>query len=169
MIVGGKVLHRKGYGLAILEHRVPVTPRTVLRLASVSKQFTAMAVMILAERGRLSYADDVRKHIPELPAVDPKRPIRIHDLLHHTSGIPDYTNMMEELGRPIHRVRNEDVVKLLAGKKYRFPPGSRSSGSRDSPSISGLSGTPSISSTVGIRSMDWTTVSSTRPAGTVGG
>ena len=121
----GKVLHKKGYGLANLEHRVRVTPETSFRLASVSKQFTAMGVMILADRGKLSFEDDVRKHIPELPEDDKKRPIRIDDLLHHTSGLPDYTRMMGEFDKPLAQVRNDDVVRLLSKKKLSFSPGTR--------------------------------------------
>jgi CubicO group peptidase (beta-lactamase class C family) len=91
LIADGKVALEKGYGLADLDTKRPITPQTAFDLASLSKQFTAMAVMILADRGKLVFDDDVRKYLPELPEFDPKRPIRVSDLLRHTSGLPDRT------------------------------------------------------------------------------
>ncbi len=121
----GKVVHRKGYGLANLEHRVPVAPETVFDLASVSKQFTATAVMILADRGLLGFEDDARKVLPELPEYDPERPIRVRDLLHHTSGLKDYLNLLPSVKGDPDRMKNEDVLKLLAGEKLAFRTGSK--------------------------------------------
>src|SRR5262245_49521752 len=91
VIKDGKVVHKKGYGLADLAKKTPIAPTTNFDLASLSKQFTAMAIMILNDQGKLSLDDDVRKHLPAMPVYDSKRPIRIRDLLHHTSGLPvDY-------------------------------------------------------------------------------
>lgn len=121
----GKVAHKKGYGLANLEHRVPITSETVFDLASVSKQFTATAVMILHDRGELSIDDDVRKHLPELPEYDKERPIRVRDLLNQVSGIRDYLNLLGKHKGDPDRLKNEDVLKLLLDEKLMFPTGTK--------------------------------------------
>jgi len=84
----GRVLLRKGYGLASIEHRVPVTPSTVFDIASASKQFTGLAVAMLVSEGKIKLSDDIRTYLPELP--DMGRPITVDHLLHHTSGIRDW-------------------------------------------------------------------------------
>ena len=85
----GKVLFSQGYGMANLEHDVPNTPQTKFRLGSITKQFTAMAIMILQERGKLDVHDKVKKYLPDAPKAWDE--ITIHHLLTHTSGIPNYT------------------------------------------------------------------------------
>ena len=87
---GGKVLLSKGYGMANYSDNIPNTPTTKFKLASVSKQFTSMCIMMLEERGKLSTADKLSKYIPDYPKGDS---ITIHHLLTHTSGIPDFTSM----------------------------------------------------------------------------
>ena len=84
----GEVVHAKGYGMADLEQGVPIRTTSVFDIASVSKQFGAMAVALLEAEGRLSPDDEVREHIPELP--DFGHPITIRHLVHHTSGIRDW-------------------------------------------------------------------------------
>lgn len=121
----GKVLHRKGYGLASVEHQAPITPQTVFELASVSKQFTAAAVLLLADRGQLALDGDVRQFVPELAEHDPKRPIRINDLLHHTSGLPEYLREVLATRENPQRIRLADVPRLIAGKKLEFPTGTK--------------------------------------------
>ncbi len=125
VIKNGEVVHKKGYGLANLEHKVAITSETVFDLASVSKQFTAMAVMILADRGELAFADDIRKVLPEMPETDKERPIRIEDLLHHVSGIHDYLDFMESFKGDPNTVKNEGVLKILVDKKLDFPTGTK--------------------------------------------
>jgi CubicO group peptidase (beta-lactamase class C family) len=120
---GGKVLLQKGYGLADLDSKTPVTTTTTFELASLSKPFTALAVLILAERGKLDLADDVRKHVPELPVFDEKRPIRITDLLQHTSGLPDYVTSRELEG--YSKRTSADLIKAAAKGKLAFPTGSK--------------------------------------------
>jgi len=85
---GGKLLLAKGYGLADLEHDVPITPDSIFEAGSVSKQFTAAAVLMLAREGKLSIDDPVRKFIPELP--DYGTPLTIRHMLNHTSGLRDW-------------------------------------------------------------------------------
>jgi CubicO group peptidase (beta-lactamase class C family) len=83
----GRVVYARGYGMADLDHDIVITPSTVFHVASVSKEFTAAAIVLLAQDGKLSFDDEVRKYIPELP--DFGRPITIRHLVHHTSGLRD--------------------------------------------------------------------------------
>jgi CubicO group peptidase (beta-lactamase class C family) len=85
-----KVVFRGGFGPADRERGLPVTPETVFDLASLSKQFTGIAVLMLAKRGQLSMDEDVRRFVPELPLFDPHRPIRIVDLSRHRSGLREF-------------------------------------------------------------------------------
>jgi CubicO group peptidase (beta-lactamase class C family) len=117
----GEVLLQETAGLADLESRRKITPQSVFNLASVSKQFTATAVLILAERGKLSLDDDVRRHVPELPEYDPARPIRIRHLLTMTSGLPDYYRLLKSWDG----VSNETAAKLIAGEQLQFPTGTK--------------------------------------------
>jgi CubicO group peptidase (beta-lactamase class C family) len=88
----GRVLLMEGYGLANIASKEAITSCTRFELASVSKTFTATAVLILQERGLLSIDDDVRKYIPELPQY-PNGPLRLRDLLQHVSGLTDYLEL----------------------------------------------------------------------------
>ncbi len=93
---GGEVVHAKGYGMASLEHGVPIRPGTVFDIASISKQFAGMAVAMLVEEGVLSLDDDVREYIPEL--LDFGETIRIRHLVHHTSGLRDWPGTLGMAG-----------------------------------------------------------------------
>lgn len=105
-------------GLAVIEDKTPITPRTTFELASVSKPMTATAILILQERGKLSVDDDVRKHIPELPKG--AEPTRIRDLLQHVSGLPNYMDFEVDRGaRP--SLGNADYVAAFADKALDFP------------------------------------------------
>ena len=84
----GKVILRRGYGLASIEHRVPITPATVFDVASVAKQFTGFVVATLAAEGKIKLSDDIRTYIPELPDLGHR--VTIAQLVHHTSGIRDW-------------------------------------------------------------------------------
>jgi CubicO group peptidase (beta-lactamase class C family) len=115
----GRVVHREGYGLADLAKKTPIVPGTNFDLASLSKQFTGIALMVLNDRERLAFDDDVRKHLPAMPRYDAKRPIRLRDLLTHTSGLPaDYHE---------GSTTNEAVFKrfLEAKRPLAYPTGSR--------------------------------------------
>jgi CubicO group peptidase (beta-lactamase class C family) len=93
----GGLLYSRGYGEADLERGVRITPATVFLIGSTGKHFTAMSIWLLARRNRLSPEDDIRKYIPEMPVYG--APITIRHLLHHTSGIRDYTDLPELAGR----------------------------------------------------------------------
>lgn len=90
VIRDGAVVVRRGFGPADRERSVPVTPATVFDLASLSKQFTGTALLLLAQRGQLAMDDDVRKYLPEVPTFDTVRPIRLVDLSRHRSGLAEY-------------------------------------------------------------------------------
>jgi len=117
----GRFLFQKGYGLANLKSHKPITPQTVFELASVSKTFTATAVLILHDQGKLSIEDDVRKHIPELPEYHKTHPIRVRDLLQHTSGLPDYMGFEDVPARHKSYHVNDDYVRVFAPQKGKFP------------------------------------------------
>ncbi len=121
----GHSLFAKGYGMASLEHDVPITPATAFYAASVSKQFTAFAVAMLAKQGKLSLDDDVRKWIPEVP--DFGKTITIRQLIHHTSGLRDYFVLLRMTGwpadGPITEARFLDLVSRQ--KSLNFDPGTR--------------------------------------------
>lgn len=118
----GRLRYAKGYGLANVERKERITADTMFELASVSKTFTATAILILHDRGTLSIQDDIRKHLPELPDYQPGHPIRIRDLLHHTSGLPDYMSFEGVKSR--HRrsyLINDDFLLLFGEQKKAFP------------------------------------------------
>lgn len=121
----GAAIYQRGYGMADLERNVPITPRTTFYLASVSKQFTAAAVALLEDSGRLSADDEVRKYLPELPVY--AHPIRIHHLVHHTSGIRDYLGLWSLSGRGhLDSISEQDALALIARQKsLGFEPGAR--------------------------------------------
>jgi CubicO group peptidase (beta-lactamase class C family) len=122
VISDGRVVARRAYGMADLDHRVTATPETDYRLASVSKQFTAMAVMLLVQNGKLRYDQAVRDVLPELPAA--ARPVTVRHLLNHTSGLWDYEDLIPE--SQVAQLSDGDVLRILSGKdSLYFPPGTR--------------------------------------------
>lgn len=108
----GKAVLRKSYGLADLEQRTPATPETNYRLASVTKQFTAAAILLLAEDGRLRLDDRVRQWFPSLPPATDA--ITIHHLLTHSNGLIDYEDVMDPAQET--QLRDIDVLHLLEGQ-----------------------------------------------------
>ena len=120
---GGKLVYKKGYGLANLEYNIPITPATLFPVASMAKQFTAMAVALLANEGALSLDDDIRTHLPEVP--DFGTPITIRHLIHHTSGLRgDLMLLLSSGWRLEDAITNEDVIALVKRQReLNFPPG----------------------------------------------
>ncbi|HMU71954.1 MAG TPA: serine hydrolase domain-containing protein, partial [Ferruginibacter sp.] len=123
IVKDGRVVFKKGYGMADLEQDKPITPQTVFNIASVSKQFTAFAIYLLESEGRLSFEDDIRKYISELPAYS--KPIRIRHLLSHTSGLRDQWALLGLAGwRQDDVFTTEQILKLLARQKeLNYVPG----------------------------------------------
>jgi CubicO group peptidase (beta-lactamase class C family) len=122
VISDGHVVVRRAYGMADLERRVAATPETDYRLASVSKPFTAMAVMLLAQDGKLRYDQPVRDLLPELPAA--ARSVTVRHLLNHTAGLLDYEDLIPESRTA--QLDDRDALGLLASKdSVYFPAGSQ--------------------------------------------
>ena len=122
VIHNGKPVFAKGFGLANLDTKPPCTTNTNFRLASVTKQFTAMAVMMLAERKQLSLGEPLNKFFPEFPAYG--QGITVRHLLTHTSGLIDYEDAIPE-GTTIP-VLDRDVLRILLKQdKTYFPPGTQ--------------------------------------------
>jgi CubicO group peptidase (beta-lactamase class C family) len=119
----GKTLFSKGYGFANIEHQVPNTPRTKFRLGSITKQFTAMAILILQERGKLKVEDPVGKYIDGAPKA--WEGVTIHHLLTHTGGVPSYT---DDPGYTKKMMMPETVKSMIArfrDKPLDFKPGEK--------------------------------------------
>jgi len=123
VVKDGKVVFLKGYGMADLDHDIPITPQTVFNIASVSKQFTAFAIYLLASEGSISLEDDVRKYITELP--DYHTVIRVKHLLGHTSGLRDQAAIWSLAGnRSADISTTEQILKLIARQRnLNFTPG----------------------------------------------
>ncbi len=116
----GTVVKSSGYGLANVELSVPVGPATAFQSGSVGKQFTAVAVMLQVEEGKLALDDPLTRFFPEAPAA--WQAITIRHLLTHTSGIPDYTEGTLDYRRDYS---DEDLAKFAIGLKLEFPAGAR--------------------------------------------
>jgi CubicO group peptidase (beta-lactamase class C family) len=120
VIENGEVVHRAGYGYANLEGRTPIDADTAFRLASVSKQFTAMAVMLLAEEGRLAYDDPVSEY---LQSLSPYPGVTFRHLMTHTGGLPEYYDVIDTSGG---MPSNADALALLGTMDGTvFTPGER--------------------------------------------
>lgn len=121
----GKIIYKRAYGMANLDHDVVLTTETPFHVASVSKQFVAASIVLLEQDGKLSFDDEVRKYVPELPDFGAK--ITIRNLLHHTSGLRDQWDLLELAGwrYSLDLITNEDVMSVVTRQKeLNFPPGS---------------------------------------------
>lgn len=119
----GKVVYRKFAGEANIEHGVPISDRTKFDIASVSKQFTGLAVAMLIDQGRIAQSDDIRKYLPEVP--DFGKPITIGHLLNHTSGLRDWDAPLGLAGMRIEDgVTLDRILAFVANQKsLNFAPG----------------------------------------------
>ncbi len=123
VIKDGKKIYNKGIGLANLEDSKKITPNTDFYLASVSKEFTAMAIMILHDRGKLKFDDHITKYLPGFPAYG--KDITIRNLLTHTSGIPDYYELLG-YNHDFSGITNKNVWDLLVKlDSLHFKPGTK--------------------------------------------
>ncbi len=121
----GRTLLSKGYGLASHEWDIPNTPQTKFRLGSITKQFTAMAVLLLEQQGKLKVADPVCKYVESCPAA--WQPITLHHLLTHTSGIPNFTSFPDYKQTMMLPSPPPETLKRFIGKPLDFEPGSKHS------------------------------------------
>jgi CubicO group peptidase (beta-lactamase class C family) len=119
----GQILLRKGYGMANLELGVPMRPDMVFEIASVTKQFTAAAILLLEERGKLSVNDDLTKYLPDYPTHG--RKITIDHLLNHMSGIPEVTALPEWWPRRREDLTTSQLIDLFKNKPLDFNPGEK--------------------------------------------
>lgn len=119
----GRTVFSKAYGLASLEYLAPNSPSTIFNIASVSKQFTAMGIVVLQQQGKLSVDDDIRKHLPELP--DFGETITIRHMLHHTSGLRSLHAILGLAGwRGDDARTNEDINRFMLNQQdLNFKPG----------------------------------------------
>ena len=117
------MVYERGYGMADLEHDVPITPESVFYVGSLSKQFTAMAAALAIQQGKLSPDDSIRKYLPELPEY--ATAIKVRHLIHHTSGLRDYNTLLSIAGRRGDEAYdNPTVLRMTARQRsLNFPPG----------------------------------------------
>lgn len=119
----GKIMYKRGYGMSNMEYNIAITPTSVFHIASISKQFTAAAIVRLSLEGKLSLDDDIRKYIPEVPDFGHK--ITFNNLIHHTSGIRDQWSLQRLAGwRADDLITEKDILDMLARQKaLNFLPG----------------------------------------------
>lgn len=118
VVLDGRTIKQKGYGFANLEDRTPVTPDTIFESGSIGKQFTATAVMMLVEEGKIGLEDKITKYFPDAPAS--WSDITIRELLSHQSGIANYTNGTMDFRKDY---TEDELLKLAEGLPLDFPPG----------------------------------------------
>lgn len=123
IVKDGKIIYAKGYGTSNLEYGIPITPKSIFHVASDSKQFTGISILMLANQGKLLLDDDVRKYIPEVPDLGYK--ITLRHLLHHTSGLRDQWELLYLAGWREDDVKTqEDILSLVARQQaLNFKPG----------------------------------------------
>lgn len=125
VIQNGGLIFSKGYGMADLEHDVPITPSSVFYAASVSKQFVTMAILLLEEQGKLRLDDEIQTYLPDFPSY--QAPLTIRNFIHHTSGVRDSLTLWELSGRDIYDQIDEDAMYdlLKRQKELNFKPGEK--------------------------------------------
>jgi CubicO group peptidase (beta-lactamase class C family) len=141
---GGKTAFEHGYGVRGIRTKAKIDARTNFRLASFTKQFTAMAVMLLVHDGKLRYDEALTEIFPDFPAYG--KAITIRSLLTHTSGLPDYEDLMDAVEKatgpiwsPEHQIQDDEVLALLEKEKSgKFAPGTRWSYSNSGYVVLGL-------------------------------
>jgi CubicO group peptidase (beta-lactamase class C family) len=120
----GKIVYEHGFGLANLTTQTAITPQTVFQVGSIAKQFTAAAILLLAQGGRLSLDDDIHRYLPELG--DYGVTLRLRDLMWMESGLPDFGNLMIAAGFSTGRLTADDAIGVIAKlQRLEWPPGSQ--------------------------------------------
>lgn len=132
----GKELIRKGYGLANLELKIPTQPKNVYKIGSLTKQFTAVAILKLEEEGKLNIHGSIHQYLPEYPHKG--YDINIEHLLNHTSGIPNFTDRPDISELEKTALSPEQIVNLFKDEPLDFPPGTKYSYSDSNYTILGL-------------------------------
>ncbi len=120
----GAFVYKRGYGYANLDWDIPIAPNTVFYMGSVSKQFTAAAIALLAHERKLDLDDDIRKYLPEMPRRDP--PVTIRQVVHHMSGVPGMYRVMQQNNLTTwNRFSRKEALELIAEQDLDFAPGER--------------------------------------------
>nr|MCU0366897.1 beta-lactamase family protein [Bacteroidales bacterium] len=119
----GQIIYKKAFGMADLELNVPMQPDMVFRIGSITKQFTAVAILQLMEQGKLSLQDDITKYIPDYPTHGYN--ITIEHLLTHTSGIKSYTNVPEFQKYVRQDMKPEEAINTFRNLPMEFAPGTK--------------------------------------------
>ena len=117
----GKIVFSKGYGIANLEQHTPISSTSVFRMGSMTKQFTAIAILMLVQKGQLSLDDRLSKFYPEQFKDD--HGITIRHLLGHTSGIKDYITIPEVRAYATRKIKPQDIIAIIAQSPLDFEPG----------------------------------------------
>lgn len=125
IVEDGKLVYAKGYGIADLEHDLPITPSSVFYIGSVSKQFVTFCVLLLEEQGKLNLDDKIQKYLPDFPEYG--APLTIRHFIHHTSGVRDYLTLMYLKGRDyLDNSDVDEVYELIKNQKeLNFTPGEK--------------------------------------------
>ena len=119
----GRLVMARGYGYADVENGVPATAESVYRLGSITKQFSSMAIMQLAESGKLALEDELTKFLPDYPLKDKK--VTVHQLLNHTSGIKSYTGLPNFFRTARQDLSHDDMLALFKDQPLDFEPGTK--------------------------------------------
>ena len=125
IIQDGELVYKRGYGMADLDSGLPLTSKSAFDIQSVTKQFTAACITLLAQQGSISLDDDVRRYVPELP--DYGTPIRVRHLLHHTGGLRDWIDLAMLAGRDFrdHFTRKDALEIIVSQRGLNYEPGAR--------------------------------------------
>ena len=123
VVKDGQTVLARGYGFADLENDTPASAETIYRLGSITKQFTAMAIMLLVEEGKLSVDDEITEFFPDYPTGG--RKITIRNLLNHTSGIKDYTRSKDFGKLSRQDLSHDELTALFKNEPFDFEPGTR--------------------------------------------
>lgn len=119
----GNVIYRKGFGSANLELGVAMKPEHVFEIGSITKQFTAIAILMLEEQGKLKVEDEITKYIPDYPTLG--KTITIHQLLNHTSGIKSYTAMQSFRDNARRDMTPTEIIDFFKNEQMDFDPGEK--------------------------------------------
>src|SRR5687768_8844633 len=119
----GEIIYKKGFGLANLELSVPMQADHIFRIGSITKQFTAVAILQLMEQGKLNLQDEITKFIPDYPMQGTK--ITIEHLLTHTSGIRNFSGLPDTAKKLAGEVSNVEIINFFKNMPMRFAPGTR--------------------------------------------
>jgi D-alanyl-D-alanine carboxypeptidase len=123
VVMEGRVIFRKGYGMANLDLKTPMRPDMVFEIGSITKQFTSTAILMLVEQGKLSLDDDLHKYLPDYPDKGAK--ISIENLLTHTSGIKSYTSDLKWRSMWRQDLTVQQIIDITKDDPLEFPPGTK--------------------------------------------